>query len=219
LDAEIAEMNAKAERENAVEQAAIERFAAKGRRYCYEEAERRRLKQAQKEYRDLPQSLEEDAIRQRLSLSAHWPEFLDVRVRRVMPSMCIMQAEVFYRFLYNKAHLRYRFAALAPAAYVIERFGVSESSSEAATRTVLDYLNHLPKEAFLNAGALNTTGRFEFIVWHGSPTPPRCDKLPPDESFISIRLRGSPLSRRLLCGEVGGVSAGNPGRGNACLLG
>jgi hypothetical protein len=179
VDVEIREMQEKAARERAVRDAAIEREVAKKRRY--QEAEHRRLEQARQRYRDLPQEVKEDAMRRQLSLSGQWPEFLDVPCatsNAIDVHHRVWQAEVFYRFLYNKAHLRYRFDALAPATYVIERFGVTENGSEAATRAVLDYLNHLRKEGFLDAGAVNTIGRLEFVVWHGSATPPRRGKLP-----------------------------------------
>ena len=206
VDAEIAEMTAKAAREevvrqekaareDVVRQAAIRRENARKRHN--EEAEHRRLEQARQRYRDLPQEVKEDAMRRQLSLSVHWPEFLDVPCatsNSIDVHHRIWQAEVFYRFLYNKAHLLYLFDALAPATYVIKRFGLTENRSEAATRAVLNYLNHLRREGFLHACAFNTIGRLEFIVWHGSPTPPRRDKLParPRKDIVALIRRYFP---------------------------
>lgn len=205
VDAEVAKMQAQAAREDAVRQAKAAREAAarreaikreNARKRRHEEAERRRLEEARQRYRDVPQEVKENDMRRLLSM-AGWPDFLDVpcaTADAILVNHRIWQAEVFYRFFYNKAHLRYRFDALAPATYVIDRFGVTDNGNEAATRAVLDFLNHLRKDGFLEAGAFNTIGRLEFVVWHGSPTPPRRGKLParPREDILALIRRYFP---------------------------
>lgn len=189
VDAEVAEMQAQAEREEAVRQAKAAREETARKEVIkrkdvwkrrQEEAERRRLEEARQRYRDVPQEVKEHHMRRLLSM-AGWPDFLDVpcvTADAILVNHRIWQAEVFYRFLYNKAHLRYHFDARLPATFVIDRFGVTDNGNEAATRAVLDFLNHLRKEGFLEACTRNKLFQLEFIVWHGSPTPPRLDKRP-----------------------------------------
>jgi hypothetical protein len=194
VDAEVAEMQAQAAREETDRQEAIKRKDVWKRRQ--EEAERRRLEEARQRYRDVPQEVKEHDMRRLLSMAA-WPDFLDVpcaTADAILVNHRIWQAEVFYRFLYNKAHLRYHFDARLPVIYVIDRFGVTDNGNEAATRAVLDFLNHLRKEGFLEACARNKLFQLEFIVWHGSPTPPRRGKLParPRENILALIRRYFP---------------------------
>lgn len=139
------------------------------------EEEKKRRNEALLRYRQTPVEEKEAYLRQRLGIIGRWPYHLrkvGEGGSAIEEKAMIWQAALFSRFIFGKANETFELKQSSVLAWVLERFGTSDSSAAAVQLEVKRYLGYLSACGFLRKLPYNPYESQGYIVAHDDLNPP-----------------------------------------------